>query len=321
MDKFEKKLFNTLVSKAGFYIRSFYSESLKKEQWIAILENESMLYSIIIAENSYNVSLYDETYKYLKSLYNKNIVINEIVTIEGSYDYYEHDNMLIYSLRDKKVVYSSSSCKLLIPIINEIDTKKKRNNKRDKYMMLTNILIAINLLVFLISAWISKNIFDIDIYTLIIMGAKVNSLIDKGQVWRLITCAFLHGGLIHIFFNMYALKILGPEIEYVYGKVKYLVIYLLSAIAASIFSYIFGPQSVSVGASGAIFGLFGAMLIFGIKHRKQMGKAYMMNILQVIFVNVIIGISSSNIDNAAHFGGLIVGALIALLLGERRPLK
>ena len=321
MDKFEKKFFNTLVSKAGFYIRSFYSESLKKEQWIAILENESMLYSIVISENSYNVSLYDETYKYLKSLCNKNIVINEIVTIEGSYDYYEHDNMLIYSLRDKKVVYSSSSCKLLIPIINEIDTKKKRNNKRDKYMMLTNILIAVNLLVFLISAWISKNIFDIDIYTLIIMGAKVNSLIDKGQVWRLITCAFLHGGLIHIFFNMYALKILGPEIEYVYGKVKYLVIYLLSAIAASIFSYIFGPQSVSVGASGAIFGLFGAMLIFGIKHRKQMGKAYMMNILQVIFVNVIIGISSSNIDNAAHFGGLIVGALIALLLGERRPLK
>ena len=321
MDKFEKKLFNTLVSKAGFYIRSFYSESLKKEQWIAILENESMLYSIIIAENSYNVSLYDETYKYLKSLYNKNIVINEIVTIEGSYDYYEHDNMLIYSLRDKKVVYSSSSCKLLIPIINEMDITKKTNNKRDKYMMLTNILIAINLLVFLISAWISKNIFNIDIYTLIIMGAKVNSLIDKGQVWRLITCAFLHGGLIHIFFNMYALKILGPEIEYVYGKIKYLVIYLLSAIAASIFSYIFGPQSVSVGASGAIFGLFGAMLIFGIKHRKQMGKAYMMNILQVIFVNVIIGISSSNIDNAAHFGGLIVGALIALLLGERRSLK
>ena len=321
MDKFEKKLFNTLVSKAGFYIRSFYSESLKKEQWIAILENESMLYSIIIAENSYNVSLYDETYKYLKSLCNKNIVINEIVTIEGSYDYYEHDNMLIYSLRDKKVVYSSNSCKLLIPIINEMDITKKTNNKRDKYMMLTNILIAINLLVFLISAWISKNIFNIDIYTLIIMGAKVNSLIDKGQVWRLITCAFLHGGLIHIFFNMYALKILGPEIEYVYGKIKYLVIYLLSAIAASIFSYIFGPQSVSVGASGAIFGLFGAMLIFGIKHRKQMGKAYMMNILQVIFVNVIIGISSSNIDNEAHFGGLIVGALIALLLGERRPLK
>ena len=321
MDKFEKKFFNTLVSKSGFYIRSFYSESLKKEQWIAILENESMLYSIIIAENSYNVSLYDETYKYLKSLCNKNIVINEIVTIEGSYDYYEHDNMLIYSLRDKKVVYSSNSCKLLIPIINEMDITKKTNNKRDKYMMLTNILIVINLLVFLISAWISKNIFNIDIYTLIIMGAKVNSLIDKGQVWRLITCAFLHGGLIHIFFNMYALKILGPEIESVYGKIKYLVIYLLSAIAASIFSYIFGPQSVSVGASGAIFGLFGAMLIFGIKHRKQMGKAYMMNILQVIFVNVIIGISSSNIDNAAHFGGLIVGALIALLLGERRPLK
>ena len=307
MDKFEKKFFNTLISKS-----SFYSESLKKEQWIAILENEKVLYAIVIVENSYNVSLYDEAYRYLKSFSNKNFVINEIVTTDGSYNYYEHDNMLIYSLRDKKVVYSSSSCKLLIPI---------RNNKRNKHMMLTNILIAINLLVFLISAWISKNIFNIDIDTLIIMGAKVNSLIDKGQVWRLITCAFLHGGLVHIFFNMYALKILGPEIQYVYGKIKYLTIYLLSAIAASIFSYIFGPQSVSVGASGAIFGLFGAMLIFGIKHRKQIGKAYMMNILQVIFVNVVIGISTSNIDNAAHFGGLIIGALIALLLGEGENFK
>lgn len=321
MDKFEKKFFNILVSKSGFYIRSFYSESLKKEQWIAILENEKVLYAIVIVENSYNVSLYDEAYRYLKSFSNKNFVINEIVTTDGFYNYYEHDNMLIYSLRDKKVVYSSSSCKLLIPIINEMNITKNRNNKRNKHMMLTNILIAINLLVFLISAWISKNIFNIDIDTLIIMGAKVNSLIDKGQVWRLITCAFLHGGLVHIFFNMYALKILGPEIQYVYGKIKYLTIYLLSAIAASIFSYIFGPQSVSVGASGAIFGLFGAMLIFGIKHRKQIGKAYMMNILQVIFVNVVIGISTSNIDNAAHFGGLIIGALIALLLGEGENFK
>ena len=63
------------------------------------------------------------------------------------------------------------------------------------------------------------------------------------------------------------------------------------------------------------------MLIFGIKHRKQIGKAYMMNILQVIFVNVVIGISTSNIDNAAHFGGLIIGALIALLLGEGENFK
>ena len=143
MDKFEKKLFNTLVSKAGFYIRSFYSESLKKEQWIAILENESMLYSIIIAENSFNVSLYDETYKYLKSLCNKNIVINEIVTIEGSYDYYEHDNMLIYSLRDKKVVYSSNSCKLLIPIINEMNIMKKRNNNRTSVAFLEKCAILV----------------------------------------------------------------------------------------------------------------------------------------------------------------------------------
>ena len=82
MDKFEKKFFNTLVSKSGFYIRSFYSESLKKGQWIAILENEKVLYAIVIVENSYNVSLYDEAYRYLKSFSNKNFVINEIVTTD-----------------------------------------------------------------------------------------------------------------------------------------------------------------------------------------------------------------------------------------------
>lgn len=322
MDKFEKRFFNTLVSKCGFYIRSFYSESQGREQWIAILENENMLYSVIIVDKEYSRQLYDEAYGYLKSISNKNVLINEVVTVEKSYDnYYENNNMMIYSLEDKKVVYSSDSCKLLIPILDQIYQVKKNNNKRGKYRMLTNVLIGINVLVFLISAFISRSLFDINIYTLVFMGAKVNYLIDQGQVWRLITCAFLHGGLVHILFNMYALKILGPEIEYIYGKAKYIIIYLLAAICASVFSYVFGPNTVSVGASGAIFGLFGAMLVFGIKHRKQIGKGYMMNILQVIFVNVIIGVTTSNIDNAAHFGGLIVGCLVALILGEGRSLN
>ena len=197
----------------------------------------------------------------------------------------------------------------------------KENKIVNQNNIVTMIIIAINVVLYIITAIMSKNILDINAYVLLYMGGNYGALVSKGQVWRLLTCAFLHEGLVHIFFNMYALKILGPEIQYVYGKIKYLTIYLLSAIAASIFSYIFGPQSVSVGASGAIFGLLGAILIFGIKHRKQIGKAYMMNILQVIFVNVVIGISTSNIDNAAHFGGLIIGALIALLLGEGENFK
>lgn len=320
MKKFQKKFFNALVSKAGFYIRSFYSESLGEEQWIAILENESILYSVLIVEEYYNNMLYNEAFKYMKSLSNKNIVINEVVVTNNTYDYYENKNVMIFSLDDKQVVYSSVSCKLLIPIINEIYNEKK-TNKRKKYTLLTNLLIIINVLVFLISAYISKNIFDIDVYTLIDMGAKVNFLINEGQIWRLITCAFLHGGLIHMIFNMYALKILGPELEYVYGRIKYILIYIFSAIVASIFSYIWGPDSVSVGASGAILGMFGAMLIFGIRHRKQIGKAYMMNIVQVIFINVVIGLSSNNIDNAAHFGGLIIGGLMAIILGEGRNIN
>ena len=143
-----------------------------------------------------------------------------------------------------------------------------------KESLVTYILICINILIFIITAFLSKNIYNIDLYTLIALGAKVNELINNGQVWRLLTCAFLHGGLAHIAFNMYSLKIIGSEVEYVYGKVKYIGIYLISALGGSIFSYLFNADSISVGASGAIFGLLGAMLIFGIRHKNKIGKAY-----------------------------------------------
>lgn len=322
MIKFEKKFFNLLVEKYGFYIRSFKSPNYNKEYWIAVLENESVQYAVIVVENNYDSTLYSEALDYLKTICNKTAIINEIVISNDNYGYNDNTkNMLIFSSNEKKVVYSSESCKLLIPIINQVYENNKKRKKKSEFTLLTNILIITNVLVFLISAMISKNIFDIDSYTLIIMGAKVNVLINQGQIWRLLTCAFLHGGLIHLFFNMYALKILGPQIEFVYGRIRYMTIYLLSALSASIFSYIFGPNSISVGASGAIFGMFGAMLIFGIKHRKQIGKAYMMNIIQVIVVNVIIGLSSSNIDNAAHLGGLISGMIVALIIGEVKKIN
>ena len=143
-------------------------------------------------------------------------------------------------------------------------------------------------------------------------------LIKNGQPWRLITCAFLHGGLAHIAFNMYALKIIGAEVEYAFGKVKYIIIYLISAIGSSIFSYMFNPASISVGASGAIFGLFGAMIIFGIRNKNKIGKEYIINLAQVVIVNIIIGIILSNIDNSAHMGGLVFGAISALILKSKK---
>ena len=171
---------------------------------------------------------------------------------------------------------------------------------------------------YLITALVSKNLLDINSLTLLSFGAKLNVLIDRGQVWRLLTCAFLHGGLLHITFNMYALKIIGAEVEYAFGKVKYIIIYLISAIGSSIFSYMFNPASISVGASGAIFGLFGAMIIFGIRNKNKIGKEYIINLAQVVIVNIIIGIILSNIDNSAHMGGLVFGAISALILKSKK---
>ena len=162
--------------------------------------------------------------------------------------------------------------------------KEKFNKSKVKYKenLVTYILICVNILIFIITAFLSKSIYNIDLYTLIALGAKVNGFINNGQPWRLITCAFLHGGLAHIAFNMYALKIIGSEVAYVYGKVKYIFIYLISALGGSIFSYLFNADSISVGASGAIFGLLGAMIVFGIRHKNKIGKAYIMNLFKVL---------------------------------------
>lgn len=155
---------------------------------------------------------------------------------------------------------------------------------------------------------------------LLIMGAKVDALINAGQYYRLITPMFLHAGLIHIAFNMYALYCVGPFAERVYGRINYIGIYFFSGIISTLASYIFSPNSLSVGASGAIFGLFGAILIFALKARNRIGKNLLLNMVFVIAINLVIGFSMANIDNSAHLGGLVGGLVsgkLASLLREK----
>ena len=255
---------------------------------------------------------------FLEKNYFKKISLNVVIyaTKEAESFINKGFNKIIYSKDKKQVVYSDNSCKPLVYIIDSLT----KNNKKTKYKdsLITNILIGINVLMYLITALVSKNLLDINSLTLLSFEAKLYVLIDRGQVWRLLTCAFLHGGLLHITFNMYALKIIGAEVEYAFGKVKYIIIYLISAIGSSIFSYMFNPASISVGASGAIFGLFGAMIIFGIRNKNKIGKEYIINLAQVVIVNIIIGIILSNIDNSAHMGGLVFGAISALILKSKK---
>ena len=110
-------------------------------------------------------------------------------------------------------------------------------------------------------------------------------------------------------------KIIGKEVENVFGKVKYLIIYLLSGIAGSILSLAFNHNTICAGASGAIFGLLGALLYFGYYYRTYLGATLTRSIIPVIVLNLIIGFTSSGIDNAAHIGGLVGGILIAMAVG------
>lgn len=189
----------------------------------------------------------------------------------------------------------------------------RENKIVNKNNIVTMSIIAINIILYIITAIMSKNIFDINAYVLLYMGGNYGALVSHGQVWRLLTCAFLHGGLIHILCNMYALYALGPQVEILFGRVKYIIIYLLSAIGGSLLSYKFSPSSLSIGASGAIFGLFGAMVVFVLKYKDRIPKKVLNNLFGVIILNLLIGFNLQGIDNFAHIGGLLVGALVAFL--------
>ncbi|MEN8242310.1 MAG: rhomboid family intramembrane serine protease, partial [Chloroflexota bacterium] len=131
-------------------------------------------------------------------------------------------------------------------------------------------------------------------------------------LWRLFTAVFLHGGITHIAFNMYALHILGRELERFYGSARFLILYLVGAFAGNVFSYLFTDAN-SLGASTAIFALLGGYGVFVFRNRVVFGgntQRVLRNIGQVLLINLIIGLTPG-IDNWGHLGGLIGGAALA----------
>lgn len=170
----------------------------------------------------------------------------------------------------------------------------------------TYILIAMNVIMFL---FMELNGGTTDTVNLIKFGAKYNpAILIDGEWWRLITSIFIHIGFIHLFMNMLALFYLGQVVERIYGSWRFIVIYFLAGIGGSLSSFAF-THSVSAGASGAIFGLFGAILFFGIYYKELFFKTMGMNIIFLVCLNVTIGFVMPAIDNAAHLGGLIAGFL------------
>jgi rhomboid protease GluP len=149
-----------------------------------------------------------------------------------------------------------------------------------------------------------------------VFGMKVNDLILGGQLWRLFTPMFLHGSILHLGFNMYALYIFGPGLERAYGHGRYLALYFLAGFAGNVSSFLF-TDSPSLGSSTAIFGLLGAEGVFLYQNRRiygTFGQRALINLVVIAVINLIIGLSPG-IDNWGHVGGLLGGVLFAWYAG------
>ncbi len=193
--------------------------------------------------------------------------------------------------------------------------------RRESSVGVTHIILGINVAVFLGMALAGSTIMEFSIPESIRWGANVGALTFSGEWWRLLTCVFVHGGIIHIAFNMWCLWNLGQLSESLYGRWTYVAVYLICGLGASLTSAAWNPYRASVGASGAIFGLAGALIAafklgeFSVPRSALSGT--LRSLGAFVVYNLVFGFALPGIDNTAHIGGLItgliVGALIALI--------
>lgn len=204
--------------------------------------------------------------------------------------------------------------------IKVTDNINKKNEKRNKIAekifsykqpIVTYIIMAICIILFILMELSGGSTNS---QTLLKYGANLDVLVKNGEYYRLFTCIFLHIGIMHLLCNMYSLYIIGREVENLFGKIKYIIIFILSGIFGSIMSLAFTHNTISAGASGAIFGLLGALLYFGMHYRTYLGEAIKRSIIPIIVVNLIIGFFAEGIDLAAHIGGLVGGVLVAMMV-------
>lgn len=219
----------------------------------------------------------------------------------------------------EKVVSKNNGIVDVLEMTEELNKKTiKEDNELAKIFLkkdqpiVTYSIILLNIIVFMLSL--------LDYNMIINYFANYYINVKNGQIYRLLTACFVHANFLHIFFNMYALYYIGPMVEKYYGKLKYLLIYLGSGIMGSLFSVVLS-NNVSIGASGAIFGLFGSMLYFGYKYRATLDGFVRSGIIPVLFINLILGFIVPNIDVYGHIGGLIGGLLLSYILGVYRKGK
>lgn len=214
----------------------------------------------------------------------------------------------------KKTNFKEEGLDLFVKLTNDIGEVNKINQKQaedlfaKKDPIITKILITINIVIFILQLVLGWDVVAN-------FGANYAPFVKSGKFYVLFTSMFIHGNLIHLLFNMYALYIIGPQVESFYGKIKYLAIYFGSGILGALLSDIFLQNSISVGASGAIFGLLSSIVYFGYHYRAYLDNVIRSQIMPLIIFNIFLGIVIPNIDTFCHIGGLIGGVLVSMACG------
>ncbi|WP_234122183.1 rhomboid family intramembrane serine protease [Clostridium hydrogenum] len=320
MDKLEKYLIEELCNKYGCVLNEFENHEYSHQFWTAKFKVNDFEHYIIFS--------HEKDFKYIDNSSCSNINISDVyddfiikvLLVEKRTVWQQHlefkgkGKLIVIDKETREILYCDNDILQIGDILQNSMSLIQDNSEKNKYLV-TWTLIGINVIVYIICAILSRNPIDIDINVLNRLGAKNNELILNGQYYRLFTCMFLHGGLLHIASNMYSLYCVGYMVEKVYGKAKYLSIYLISGIISSVFSFLFS-DAISIGASGAIFGVLGAVFVFSFMMRDKIGKQLLINIVSVIVLNIFITMSVPNIDIFAHIGGFIGGVLISLMLGR-----
>lgn len=316
-----KFIISTFNKYYNYNIEEFKSIDKKKEFW--------GMSSLIDGARNCIVFLYEEDFNDLDLSfelgYGTRIIKVLLVDMSNENSNWQYlaqnpqNDIIVLDERNERVIYCSNGNEILASKIDNVLQYKKSidmENKSRKSSKITNILIAINVIMYILTAILSGNIVDSDIRALLILGANERDLVFSGQYYRLLTSMFLHGGIVHLLVNMYSLSAIGPAIEKIYGKFKYILIYFFGGIISSIFSCIF-TRAVSIGASGAIFALLGAILIVAIRTKDKYGNGMLKEIISVVIINIAVGLSSPNIDNFAHIGGFLGGSLLSAMLYKK----
>ena len=337
-DLISMKLLHYFITKKNYNL--VVVQGVQNEIWLENLEAE---YKIVRIVNNYihNNEQMDfdvfKTKRMVKKIKRKTFSFKmktlsiltdygENVDTERTFDnvdviFYENEKSLIKNklieeyfpdLKDN-LEYNEEGFNLFLKITDEINQKNQKEMQetesilKPKKPIITFVLLGILSIIFIIS-------FIYDANEIIFNFGNQRDLVRYGEYYRLLTCAFIHTEVIHFLANAYALYVVGSLVEGYYGKLKFILIYLVSAITGSLLSMIMS-QSFSIGASGAIFGLMGSLLYFGYHYRVYFGNVLISKILPVVIFNLFLGFMMTGIDNFAHIGGLVGGFLISKAVG------